>query len=407
MEVIIWLLIIVTAIALYKIYKAQIKNNTQEITKTPQKYEFNKKPIDLQHQQKTEQLTKDRSKHQHQDIKLKGLETEGNYQVKQPKLVDQQKQIELKRKVAVDEENYKKRCETNTDYSFQLENIYKKYKRNFSFTNIRSACLNQSEEVQKQLNQGVTIITTPEQLCQYIFSYGKMHRAKLWQAFKTLTEGNYLPTAIDQTFEIIDYGAGQGLGTVCFIDFLKSLNLDSFKIGKVKLIEPSSLALERGALHVRYSLKSADQVSNVYAMQKRLDDLTEYDIITDNNSIKIHIFSNILDVPNINLEALSRVIAKSQNGLNFFICVSPNINDTRNKYIDDFQMFFETNKDFKEISFRTSELPNDWANGNPWKRYERVFKVNFENNNSKFEYAPNSQPVKVYEYDLDEDDLPF
>jgi len=70
--------------------------------------------------------------------------------------------------------------------------------------------------------------------------------------------------------------------------------------------------------------------------------------------------------------ALDRVflekISNSQNGINYFICVSPNINDKRNARLDMFFRYFNENFDTDLISSRADDVQN-------YKRYEKIFKV--------------------------------
>ena len=71
----------------------------------------------------------------------------------------------------------------------------------------------------KNLNQGVDLLDSHELMCQYIFSYGNMHEAKIQKALSSISN----PKKVFNTdIAIIDWGCGQGLATVCFFDFLKT-----------------------------------------------------------------------------------------------------------------------------------------------------------------------------------------
>ena len=93
----------------------------------------------------------------------------------------------------------------------------------------------------QNLNQGVDLLDSHELMCQYIFSYGNMHEAKIQKALSAIKN----PKEVFNTdIAIVDWGCGQGLATVCFFDFLKNEGIPN-NTQKVILIEPSEQALER------------------------------------------------------------------------------------------------------------------------------------------------------------------
>ena len=93
-------------------------------------------------------------------------------------------------------------------------------------------------------------------------------------------------------------------------------------------------------------------------------------MILNNSNITLHLFSNILDVEFFRLDReFLEKISSSQKGLNYFICVSPNINDKRNARLDMFYRYFNANFETKLISDRDNSIRN-------YKRYEKVFKSN-------------------------------
>lgn len=290
--------------------------------------------------------------------------------IKKSQEAGQKKQLELEAERKIQQSFF----ETETPYSASIENIFNKNKENFQFNTIRS--LSRDNGVFNELNRGTDQLARHELLDQYIFSYGKMHQGKLNQAFQSIFRNNHLHLN-GQEIEIIDYGCGQGLGTICFLDYIKLHTNRNCKISKIKLIEPSELALKRAALNVRYVLRSfLDHPQNIYAIHKELDCISQSDLSTQVSSIKIHIFSNIIDIECFNILNLTNEIKKTQKGLNFFICTSPNIMQSRNKRIDLFQAELANTGIMEEISYRQDSIPNPNSNGKSWTRYERVFKIN-------------------------------
>ena len=102
------------------------------------------------------------------------------------------------------------------------------------------------------------------ELNMYIHALGMMHEAKLQHAFEHLLDSFFDNEKID----IIDYGCGQAIGTICYADFLREKEY-SQKVRKITLIEPSELALKRAALHVSCFFPNAEIVT----ILKGFDDL--------------------------------------------------------------------------------------------------------------------------------------
>ena len=269
-------------------------------------------------------------------------------------------------------------CEANTSYTTDLHNIYTRNPRSFGLTTIKSLSnpfynsITEAEQnkIFAELNQGVAILQTEGLLFIYIRSYGNMHQAKLLQSFDTIP--NLANEINRQDIQIIDYGCGQGIGSVVFIDFLKLIQATNYTISKIKLIEPSEKALKRASINSKYSLKSINQNENVLAIHKTIEQINEQDLSTNPTSIKFHIFSNILDVDDFGIATLAQKISNSQSGVNYFICVSPKFyedgNHPRNIRLNTFMNYFQQRNNVSVLSRRETNINN-------WKRYERVFKA--------------------------------
>lgn len=181
------------------------------------------------------------------------------------------------------------------------------------------------------LNHGTSVLTSEAQLCAYIAAYGKMHEDKINEVLPQIPISDFH----NSSMQIIDWGCGQGLGTICFFDFFRKKNISLDNIKKVVLIEPSSKALGRALVHVNAYLHNEDKLS---AVEKYLDDVTEAEINTE-QSITIHIFSNILDIPSIDLKILANKIKKDLQGTHYFFCMGPlNYGNSR---IDSFANYFK------------------------------------------------------------------
>ena len=184
------------------------------------------------------------------------------------------------------------------------------------------------DKIYASLGRGTIILEDEKQLYAYLYSFGSAHYEKMKFALDLIDFSK-----LNESIEIIDWGCGQGLASVVF--FERNSNID---ISKVILIEPSEIAIKRASLHVRHMLKDVE----ITTICKPFDLLTEDDIKTNDKKIKIHLFSNILDVESFSIENLISKLENSQKNTNYFICVSPFSTDIRKQRIDSFVDHFES-----------------------------------------------------------------
>ena len=180
---------------------------------------------------------------------------------------------------------------------------------NFSYYDVRKFAREEIKtDVWGELDRGRAIPETLDQLNYYWQSHVPMIKSQWENVFK-----NCRVDSCDKDVEIIDYGCRDGLATLLFLEKFYS----DFKkgISKIKLIEPSSLALKRARIiSQRYS-------PNIVHINKKLDDLETKDLETDQSLWKIHLFSNILDIDDFDLSTLFNEIIKSK-GDHTFLAVS-------------------------------------------------------------------------------------
>ena len=181
------------------------------------------------------------------------------------------------------------------------------------------------------LGHGVSLLDTHENLCKYLCSYGDMHEEKMSFAFNAIKQPQ---TIFNQDITIIDWGCGQGLATLCFFDYLNQKQLPN-KTRKVILIEPSETALNRAKLHIAAYLKDA---SNIVLKNKFIDEVVESDLKTE-TPIVLHFFSNILDIPNIDLKRLAQNVGADYIKEQYFFCITPL--NYGNQRIEAFYNYFE------------------------------------------------------------------
>lgn len=191
---------------------------------------------------------------------------------------------------------------------------------------------NEKDQFYDRTKRGVALIDDHHVLCQYMFSFGKMHKAKLQDAF------NELPfNLFENQFDVIDWGCGQAMGTINLFDHIIEKG-KSLKVRKVTLIEPSSEAIERAKLHTSVYL---DENVELVTINKFFESIQKDEIKGFPNIPVIHIFSNILDVAAIDLKNLSGLIDSNIESDNYLVCVGPL--NPGNQRIDAFFKYFDTN----------------------------------------------------------------
>lgn len=183
------------------------------------------------------------------------------------------------------------------------------------------------DELHESLNRGVDVLDSEPLLQMYIYSFGKMHNAKLLYAFNHIQDRVIKKDHI----EIVDYGCGQGLASLCYHDFIKEHNLQQ-KVTRITLIEPSPLALSRAELLCSCFYPEAE----VVAVNKLFDDLTSEDIKVSPEVLTLHLFSNILDVETYNLHHLIQTITNLPSEKNEYVIVSPIQNTHRTQRLNTF-----------------------------------------------------------------------
>lgn len=263
-----------------------------------------------------------------------------------------------------------------------------------NFSNIRKLAneeLNHLPKFEKdnlwdKLDRGLALLDSHELLCQYLWSFGNMHQAKLLDAFK------YLPKdLIYQPFEIIDWGCGQAMGTINLFDFLKqkgSIN----QVKKVTLIEPSKVALNRAIELVRCFQNEYDFELNSFVSY--FENIGQQELMSDSDLPIIHIFSNILDVAHIDLKYLASLVDGNKNKNQYLVCVGPL--SPMNQRIDAFLNYFNPKNRTVLHQFEDSFYRDKWTNKT------RIYQLVADNETHliPIEYYPAVQFTAAYELDI-------
>lgn len=197
------------------------------------------------------------------------------------------------------------------------------------------------------LVHGTACLSNEEQLCCYMAAYGDMHKGKL---HKILSDFPFYK--IDSNLEIIDWGCGQGIATVSLISALRNVKLENL-VKKITLIEPSYTALSRARSNVSQCV-SDDVFIETINLYLPTSDNNENTIsgLHIEESICIHLFSNILDIATIDLKELAYLVGSS-GYRHYFLCVGP-VN-WGNSRIEQFYRYFNTKNNEIFSNYRSGQ----------------------------------------------------
>lgn len=183
--------------------------------------------------------------------------------------------------------------------------------------------------------RGVNLITEEQGLYNYLKNYGSMHKAKMQSAL-----AEPFPQQFDQPLTIIDWGCGQGLASMLFCEKYYQENAN-----QIILIDPSELAIKRASLHC----KAVNPECSVRTICKKLDDVELNDIGIIRNNVVVNLFSNILDIDDYSTPHILSLMAGIKKAENYYVCVSPHINDIKTNKIDNFRRYFQTMSGYVEF----------------------------------------------------------
>ena len=204
--------------------------------------------------------------------------------------------------------------------------------------------------IYNDLERGTGILDDDIHLNMYLHSFGKMHKAKLDEAFNCLPDFN---SFFESEIEIYDWGCGQGTASVCLLDFIKAKGVNPDTITTFNLIDPSKAAVKRASDVIKCY---GDYSINIII--KEFDKL-EVNDIEKNNVKKLHLFSNILDVDAFDLARFIQLFQKSFEGENYFICVGPYYSN--NRRVDEFIAASEPDVMFAKVNKGKGEWLKEWT----------------------------------------------
>jgi len=191
----------------------------------------------------------------------------------------------------------------------------------YFFTNLWLMCSEYKKELPQlsddfyfdALKQGGRNLTSRSQMTNYLGYWGRFYNFMYSYPYDDFDSYSFCR---NQEINIIDYGCGQAIWSMLYAYYLNLGCYDQF-VNAITLIEPSELLLKRAALHARVSFPFA----NIKTVNKKLDDLEQNDIICDDNIPTLHIFSDILERRDFDMDRLAGLVKNSLKGKDQFLCV--------------------------------------------------------------------------------------
>jgi len=196
----------------------------------------------------------------------------------------------------------------------------------------------------------------------YLSAYGTNHERKLQIALEGLIHGGFSSGGVN----IVDWGCGQGLGTLKFLDYMERKGI-TLQVENIVLIEPSARSLEYAELFLTERFRGDDSV-HVKTVCKLFGDVTEADLSFESTSRVVHIFSNVLDLGGINMKELAGHLRDFRSVENYVVATSPYYTPGRERFDTFFSYLnhptmlfreFESNKDANRLGSFTYNIRVD------------------------------------------------
>lgn len=168
--------------------------------------------------------------------------------------------------------------------------------------------------LKEDLENGLGHFSNADQLKMYMASYGDIHREKLLMAFEKLPRKIW----VEDKISIVDYGCGQCIAEMVLADYLRSRYIDIDYVSDITLIEPNRISLKQGLEYINgfyFDSKIKPIIANAAELSS--------DCLHPKMNTVLHIFSNVLDIPDFNHEHISDIINQDMSHNHIIVCVSP------------------------------------------------------------------------------------
>ena len=204
-----------------------------------------------------------------------------------------------------------------------------------------------------------------EDLISYMALYGLGHYQRMRAIFDHVQAQSSFQLAQPVKATIVDYGCGQGIATLAFLDHLIESEHHIEELNVI-LIEPSTMALERAIYWINSKAQDAKIKINYTVHACNFDELDDDFLSCQHDYPYIHLFSNILDIYSTGTYSLYNLCQKitNQQSEHFVFAVSPDFSsgnigfDTFHQYLQPQKIFLndQGNVEVEEFNFKTMNI---------------------------------------------------
>lgn len=167
-------------------------------------------------------------------------------------------------------------------------------------------------------NRATSPLTSSREAVFYAVAYSWQHYQTI-QSFLSVID---VTSNIADKIRVIDYGCGQGVATIAYLEYLVARNVATESEFEVHLIEPSPLTLNI-AKHLIKKLANIHRLKlTIYTYQHSLDKPIFFK--DSDCSETVHLLSNILDIKSVQ-NSISTISSSMRDmaGKNFLFATSP------------------------------------------------------------------------------------
>lgn len=182
-------------------------------------------------------------------------------------------------------------------------------------------------------DRGKKILETPGECNRYIEDYFQKHYFKIIDSISKLFSYDKIHEYSSKGIILYDWACGQGLGSWLFLNQLAERRL-KIKVTEIVLIEPSAIALKRAEILIRI----IDKTVKLTMINKKLDEISEKELVRIDDTLRIHYVSNFIDMLNWeSIDHLSKLIIGSQLSQDYaLVALSPYKAEALDRFLNDF-----------------------------------------------------------------------
>lgn len=168
-------------------------------------------------------------------------------------------------------------------------------------------------------NRATNALTSEKEAIFYMVAYGWQHHQTMQHLLSKTID---VTGDVQKSIRVVDYGCGQGIATLAFMDYLAQQGVAQKSSFEVHLIEPSEISLNIAKLLIKRLAKAYGMQVSIHCQQRTLDKA----LIPLNSDSKetFHLLSNVIDIEAVQktLPNLAKQM-KSCRGRNFLFATCP------------------------------------------------------------------------------------